>query len=186
MVTAAATPPQVLVPLATGAEELEVVTIVDLLRRAGFTVVVAGLQPGPVCCSRGTRLLPDTTLQDVLEHSFDLIVLPGGLPGADHLRTDPRLQALLQRQAEARRPLAAICAAPGVLAAAGLLEGRRATAYHGTLEAYGLTSTGTAVEIDAGIVTGRGPGVAMEFALTLIEQLAGTEARARVEGPLLR
>ena len=178
--------PTVLVPLAVGAEELEAVTIIDLLRRAGFTVIVAGLQPGPIRCSRGTVLLPDTTLDEVVDDPFDLIVLPGGLPGADTLRDDARVQALLQRQAAAKRHLAAICAAPKALAEAGLLSGCRATAYTGALQGYDVVPTGGSVEIDGNIVTGRGPGVAIDFALTLIEQLAGSGARAAVEAPLLR
>lgn len=177
---------RVLVPLAPGAEELEAVTVIDLLRRAGFTVVVAGLDDGPVQCSRGVVILPDQPLAQVMNEDFDLIVLPGGLPGADHLRDDARVQSLLLRQSHAGRLLGAICAAPKALASAGLLEGRRVTAYTGALDESGTPSTGAAVEIDAGVITGRGPGVAMDFALTLIEHLAGSAARARVEGPLLR
>ena len=177
---------RVLVPLAPGAEELEAVTVIDLLRRAGFTVVVAGLDDGPVQCSRGVVIVPDQPLAEVLNEDFDLIVLPGGLPGADHLRDDSRVQSLLLRQSDAGRLVGAICAAPKALASAGLLKGRRVTSYTGALDESGTPSTGAAVEVDAGVVTGRGPGVAMDFALTLIEQLAGVEARARVEGPLLR
>jgi protein deglycase len=177
---------RVLVPLAPGAEELEAVTIIDLLRRAGFTVVVAGLEPGPVTCSRQTVILPDCTLEEVITDPFDLVVLPGGLPGADHLRDDARVQSLLRHQADAGRLVGAICAAPKALASAGVLEGRRVTAYTGALDASGTPSTGAAVEGDGGVVTGRGPGVAMDFALTLIEQLAGVETRRKVEGPLLR
>jgi protein deglycase len=124
-VTAAPGNTRVLLPLAPGAEELEAVTIVDLLRRAGFTVVVAGLEPGPVTCSRGTVILPDRPLAEVMDENFDLVVLPGGLPGADHLRDDSRVQALLRRQADAGRLVGAICAAPKALASAGLLRDRR-------------------------------------------------------------
>lgn len=177
---------RVLVPLAQGAEELETVTIVDLLRRAGFTVILAGLQPGPVTCSRSTVIVPDQALDDVLEEAFDLVVLPGGLPGADHLRDDARVQSVLRRQADSGRLVGAICAAPKALASAGVLQDRRATAYTGALDASGTPSTGAPVEVDRGVVTGRGPGVALDFALTLIEQLAGPDARRRVEEPLLR
>jgi protein deglycase len=177
---------RVLVPLAAGAEELEAVTIIDLLRRAGFTVMVAGLDDGPVRCSRGTVIVPDRPLEAVKDDPYDLIVLPGGLPGADHLRDDPRIQALLRRQAEIGGLLGAICAAPKALASAGVLRGHRATAYPGALDEAGLVPTGALVEIDGGIVTGRGPGAAMDFALALIERLAGASARAAVEAPLLR
>ena len=180
---------RVLVPLAEGAEELEAVTIIDLLRRAGFSVVVAGLRDGHVRCSRGTVMVPDTSLAALIvlgTEPFDLIVLPGGLPGADHLRDDPRLRDLLLQQASARRLIGAICAAPKVLEAAGLLAGKRFTAYTGSLEKLSGQSTGAPVEVDAGIVTGRGPGTAIEFALTLIEQLAGPGKRREVEEPLLR
>ena len=177
---------RVLVPLAEGAEELEAVTIIDLLRRAGFTVVVAGLKPGPVRCARGTVIVPDRTLDAIQGGEFQLVVLPGGLPGADHLRDDPRILALLRDQARSGGMIGAVCAAPKALAHAGLLDGVRATAYPGALDESGVTATGAAVEIDGQIVTGRGPGVAMDFALTRIEQLAGPEVRAQVEGPLLR
>ena len=81
----------VLVPLAEGCEELEAVTILDLLVRAGIKVVSAGLQEGPVRCSRGTVIVPDMTLDKALEQDYDMLVLPGGLPGADHLNSDSKL-----------------------------------------------------------------------------------------------
>lgn len=179
----------VLVPLAQGCEELEAVTVIDLLRRAGIEVVTAGLEDGPVRASRGTRLLPDTTLDAAMGRDFDMIVLPGGLPGADHLRADARIISLLQRMAAAGRYTAAICAAPKVLAAAGLLDGRRATAYPGTLDGLAvprLQPVAEPVVHDDRIITSRGPGTAMDFALCLIEILAGRETRDRVEEGLVR
>ncbi|UCE89871.1 MAG: DJ-1/PfpI family protein, partial [Pseudomonadota bacterium] len=86
----------VLVPLAQGCEELEAVTIIDLLRRASIEVLTAGLDDQPVKASRGTVLIPDTTLAGVKGRTFDMIVLPGGLPGADHLENDPRLRVMLR------------------------------------------------------------------------------------------
>jgi 4-methyl-5(b-hydroxyethyl)-thiazole monophosphate biosynthesis len=180
---------RVLVPLAQGCEELEAVTIIDLLRRAGVEVVAAGLDEGLVKCSRGVVLMPDASLDEVLDQDFDMVVLPGGLPGADHLRDDPRIQALLRRMAEQGRYTAAICAAPKVLASAGLLDGREATAYPGVLSAEALPATRvleTAVVRDGGVITSRGPGTAMDFALALIEALLGAEQRAAVEAPLVR
>ena len=124
----------VLVPLAQGCEELEAVTVVDLLRRAGIDVVTAGLDEQPVRASRGMVLLPDMTLEQALQRDYDMIVLPGGLPGADHLRDDARVIDLLREMAAAGKYTAAICAAPRVLARAGLLDGKRATSYPGALD----------------------------------------------------
>lgn len=179
----------VLVPLAQGCEELEAVTIVDLLRRAGITVVTAGLDDKPVRASRGVVLIPDTTLAAALEHQYDMVVLPGGLPGADHLNSDLRIREILKKTNDARRPVAAICAAPKVFASMGMLIGRRATAYPGVLDNMnvpGMRITGDPVTVDGGIITSRGPGTAMDFALTLIEQLVGAEKRAEVERGLAR
>jgi len=181
--------PIVLVPLAHGCEELEAVTIIDLLRRAGITVVSAGLDAHPVKASRGTVLVPDASLDAVLDRDFDMIVLPGGQPGADNLRDDPRIQDMLKQQAAADKYVAAICAAPRVLAQAGLLNGRRATSFPGSLEgtpAENLDYSQDPVVVDGRLVTSRGPGTAMDFALTLIELLLGREARDKVEKPLQR
>lgn len=179
----------VLVPLAQGCEELEAVSIIDLLRRADIEVVTAGLDDQPVRAARGTVLIPDTTLDAVADREFDMIVLPGGLPGADHLDRDPRIHALLTRMADADRYVAAICAAPKILANAGLLANRRATGFPGVLDARavaGLEYREEPVVRDGRIITSRGPGTAMDFALTLIETLVGKEARARVEAALQR
>jgi 4-methyl-5(b-hydroxyethyl)-thiazole monophosphate biosynthesis len=181
--------PSVLVPLAPGCEELEAVTIIDLLRRAEVEVVTAGLAPGPVTASRGTVLMPDTDLDAVADRDFDMIVLPGGLPGATNLDADPRIHRLLQRQSAEGRYCAAICAAPQVLAKAGLLTNRRATGFPGTLDAGAhpqITLTEEPVVVDGPIVTSRGPGTAMDFALQLISMLCGDERRAAVESKLMR
>lgn len=180
---------RVLIPLAQGCEELEAVTIIDLMRRAGIEVVVAGLAEGPVTASRGVRLMPDTVLDEVLEQNFDMIVLPGGLAGADNLDRDARVQALLKRLAAEGRFTAAICAAPKVLASAGLLDGRQATSYPGVIDKMDLPSTRVleeAVVTDGKVITSQGPGTAMDFALDLIEKLIGKEKRDAVEGPLMR
>jgi len=178
-----------LVPLADGCEEIEAVTIIDLLRRAGVDVTTAGLTPGIVTASRGVKLEPDTVLDAVMDHDFDLIVLPGGGGGADRLRADARILDMLKRQARAGRWLAAICAAPKVLAAAGLLDGRQATSFPGHLEGLEIPDLGYSeqpVVRDGNLLTSRGPGTAMDFALALIEVLEGAGKRDEVEAALQR
>lgn len=179
----------VLVPIAQGCEELEAVTVIDLLRRANARVTVAGLDGTTVVASRGVKLVPDTTLDEALSRDFDMVVLPGGLPGADNLADDERVLGLLRDMADAGKFTCAICAAPLVLAKAGILAGKRATSYPGILDQMGLpdvTCTGAAVERDGMVITSRGPGTAMDFALALIEALDGAGARQQVEKGLVR
>lgn len=179
----------VLVPLAQGCEELEAVTVIDLLRRAGIEVVTAALNDQPIKASRGTVLLADTTIDQALTHDFDMVVLPGGLPGADYLDQDKRIQTLLQSMAKNDKYTAAICAAPKVLASAGLLEGKRATGYPGVLEKLNLPETqlqSSPVVKDGKVITSRGPGTAMDFALELIQTLVGKSKRDEVEAALQR
>lgn len=180
---------RVLVPLAQGFEELEAITITDLLTRAGVEVTTAGLDDNPVTASRGITIIPDTSIDKVLDQKFDMVVLPGGLPGADHLRDNEHVQALIKKQAAEGKYVGAICAAPKALAEAGLLEGKTATAYPGVLEALGndqIHVKNSALEIDGNIVTSRGPGTAMDFTLTLIELLEGESRRTEVEQQLVR
>jgi protein deglycase len=159
------------------------------LRRAGLEVIAAGLTAEPVTGSRGVVLMPDVALDDVLEQDFDMVVLPGGKAGAEALAQDARIIQLLKRHHMAHKWTGAICAAPLVLAKAGLLDGLRATAYPGVLESLNIQDfelTASSVEQDGRIVTSKGPGTAMDFALTLIELLLGAESRKAVEAPLQR
>lgn len=181
--------PRVLVPLAQGCEELEAVTIIDLLRRAGIEVTSAGLDAGSVTASRGVTLIPDTDLESALKSDYDMIVLPGGLPGADHLDDDERIRSILRKMSDDNKYIAAICAAPKVLANAGVLAGKTATSYPGFLDGLGLSDTtlsNEAVVRDGKVITSRGPGTAIDFALELIEVLSGKEKRNEVETALVR
>jgi protein deglycase len=178
-----------LVLLAQGCEELEAVTVIDLLRRGGIDVVTAGLNATPVTASRKVKLIPDTTLDHVLCREFDMVVLPGGMPGSDYLAADARVIDILKRTAASGSYTCAICAAPKVLAKAGLLIGKRATSYPGVLDGLGMpgvVSTGSALECDGKIITSRGPGTAIDFALALVEALAGPGTRDKVEQSLVR
>ena len=178
----------VLIPLAQGCEELEAVTVIDLLRRAGIEVVSAGLDDQPVKASRGVMLIPDMTLNQALEQEFDMVVLPGGAAGANNLDSDPRIHGMLQKMAASGKFTAAICAAPKVLGHAGLLQGKHATAYPGVLDAAAtnVQIQGAAVVQDGKVITSRGPGTAMDFALALIENLVGKAKREEVEAGLVR
>jgi len=179
----------VLVPLAQGCEELEAVTITDLLTRAGIEVITAGLDAKPVVASRGLTIIPSSSLEKMSDRLFDMVILPGGLPGANHLRDNKTLQSMLKNHAQNDRYIAAICAAPKALVQAGLLENRKISCYPGSLDEVELTNTeltGRAVEIDGKVITSRGPGTAMDFALSLIELLEGKDKKREVEKGLVR
>ncbi|HOF40005.1 MAG TPA: DJ-1/PfpI family protein [Candidatus Hydrogenedentes bacterium] len=181
--------PSVLVPLAEGFEEIEAITLIDILRRAEFDVVTASLGDEAVEAAHGVSILADCTLDEALEKEYDMVVLPGGLPGADYLDNDARIHQLLKKTAESGRFVGAICAAPKVLANARLLDGKKATSYPGFVDKMDLpttTYTGSAVETDGKVITSRGPGTAMDFALAIIEALDGPAKRKAVEDGLMR
>jgi 4-methyl-5(b-hydroxyethyl)-thiazole monophosphate biosynthesis len=171
----------VLVPLAQGFEEIEAITVIDILRRAGVNVTVAGLRPGPVEGRSRIQVLADVSLNDVKSADFDMLVLPGGLPGATHLKEDPRVQGIIRDLAARGKFTAAICAAPTVLSAMGMLKGRRATSHPSVQKDLGETNyLEDRVVVDGSIITSRSPGTAMEFALKLVEILCGKEKREEV------
>lgn len=182
--------PKALVPLAQGCEELEAVTIIDLLRRANIEVITASLTREPVVASRGVVLVADTTLKAAAEmDDFDIVILPGGLVGADHLAASTLLTRLIKKMIAADKLVAAICAAPRALAKNGFLDGKTVTAYPGFIDSKDFPNihyTGSAVECDGQIITSRGPGTAMDFALTLIARLTNEKTRNTVEEGLVR
>ena len=170
----------VCVPLAPGFEEIEAVTIIDVLRRAGVRVIVAGTEPGPIRGSHEISVIPDTTVGEVDAEALDMIALPGGMPGTVNLRESPALRALLARVAARGRFTTAICAAPIVLAAAGLLAGRRATSHPSVREQIDARHEETAVVEDGTVVTSRGAGTAMAFALHLVRLLVDESTAERL------
>jgi len=169
---------RVLCLLVDGFEEIETVTPVDLLRRAGVEVVMASLGQGTVTGRCGIRLEADTTLDVVAPEGFDLLLIPGG-PGVAALRADGRPAALARDFSEAGKTVAAICAAPLVLKDAGLLDGRDFTAHSATYgELPGVCSE--RVVIDGNLITSRGAGTALDFGLALVRHLAGDAAADEV------
>ena len=166
--------PRVLIPLAPGFEEIEAITIIDILRRAGIEVVVAGLVDGPIEASRKTHHLADTSLEKVYRQNFDAIVLPGGQPGTNHLKSDQRLGECLLHHARAGKLIAAICAAPIVLHGLGMLTEKRITSHPSVRDQLsGAHYLEERVVLDGSLLTSRGPGTAMEFAYKLVELLRG-------------
>ena len=178
---------RVLAPLAGGAEEMETVIIVDVLRRGGLEVVLAGVDgTDPVKCSRGVSLVPDVALADA-EGPFDLIVLPGGADGAKTLAHSETVQALLKRQETEGRHIAAICAAPIALVSAGVGAGKAVTSHPSVKDqvaAHGAYREERVV-VDRKLITSRGPGTAFEFALKLVEELLGADRAEKVAAPML-
>lgn len=181
----------VLVPVADGSEEMETVVVVDTLRRAGADVTLAAVVEATasggmvVTGSRGVKLVADRPLASCRNQTWDLVVLPGGLPGAEHLRDSRTLLKILRAQAAAGRPYAAICAAPAVvLAAHDLLGGRLATGHPAHMDPLPRASEERVV-LDGGMVTSRGPGTALEFALTLVALLFGDGKRREIARQML-
>lgn len=178
---------KVLVPVADGTEEIEAVTLIDVLRRAGADVTVASVGDLQITASRGVKLVADVSIVDCVDKTYDLVVLPGGIPGAEHLRDDQNLKQILLRQNSQGRLFGAICAAPAVvLEPHGLLQERRATCHPNfTGQLSDPSSTGSNVVFDRGCATSRGPGTAMAFALKLVELLYGPEKRKAVAEPMV-
>jgi 4-methyl-5(b-hydroxyethyl)-thiazole monophosphate biosynthesis len=184
---AASMSPSVLVPIADGSEEIEAVTIIDVLRRAGAHVVVASAGTLQITASRGVKLVADKLLAECIHEIFDMVVLPGGIPGAENLRDSQDLARILKQQAEGQRWLGAICAAPAVvLAPYGLLEGRKATCHPAFSDRIKDPSAmSSRVVVDGNLVTSRGPGTALEFALKLVELLFGRPKAEEVARPMI-
>jgi protein deglycase len=175
---------RVLIPLAEGFEEIEAVTLIDVLRRADIEVLVADLRPqaGPVTGSRGVRVESDVPLDQVDLETIDMLVLPGGLDGTLAMMDDPRLLDLIRARRAADRPTAAICAAPMVLVAAGVEQGLEITSHPSVRDRLGraIVRDEPAVVSCQGVLTSQGPGTSMEFALALVEELAGPRTRAEL------
>ncbi len=174
---------KILIPLANGFEEIEFVTVADILRRAGLDVVTAGLSEGLVEGSHKIKMMPDTTLDKIKPDEFDAVVLPGGAPGFINLKNDERVLNILQSMNRAGKYVCAICAAPSVLIKAGVLEGRKATVSPSGREEMKASTeyVDERVVADRKLITSQSPGTAMEFALKLVEAFAGQEMMKEIK-----
>lgn len=176
-----------LIPAADGCEEMEVVIVADTLRRAGWNVVLAGLNgTAPVTASRRIKLLPDIRWEELDLLSFDLIVLPGGAGGTKALCEHDGIQETLRIFDIEEKWIAAICAGPLALHKAGVLKGRAFTCYPGVeKEMHRPDRSDDAVVVDRNLITSQGPGTAFAFALKLIERIDSPAAAEKVRSGLL-
>jgi len=176
---------KVLVAIAEGIEELEAVTIIDVLRRAEADVTVASVGAKQVTASRGVKLVADAVISDCVGNVYDLIALPGGMPGAEHLRDSKELIEMLNKQAASGRLYAAICASPAVaLKPHGLLKDKKATCYPSLLSELDNPEHAKVV-VDGNCITSQGPGTALEFSLKLIELLFDKQKSREVAQAML-
>ncbi len=172
---------KIIVPLAEGFEEIEAVSIVDVLRRAGLEVVTASLESNPVKGSHGIPVVADKIIGGLRSVDFNCIILPGGMPGAENLKKSDAVLSYIKHIFSKGGYVGAICAAPIVLAQAGILYGKRVTSFPGyEPELEGAKSTGAPVEVDGAIITGRGPGCAVQFALEIVRILSGERLMAEL------
>ncbi len=179
---------RVLIPISDGVEEIEAVCMIDTLRRAYLDVVVASIHDRlNIVASRGVKLTADALLTDCKDQTFDMIALPGGMPGSTHLAECDLLISMLKQQKKSGLWYAAICAAPAVvLKPNGLLEDIQATCYPAMLDQLDAEYASQAgVVIDQRCITGQGPGLALEFALTLVEVLVSPQERQALAQAML-
>lgn len=177
---------RVVVPLADGFEEIEAMSIIDILRRANIDTVIAGLHEGPIVSARGVKVIPDTTIDKINADDFDMIVLPGGQPGTDNLNANKLVRKLIQDFYNKGKLTGAICAAPYVLANSGILKGKKATSYPSYKDKLeGVNYLEEAVVEDSNVLTSRGPGTAACFAFKIVEKLVGKEKAEHLKEAML-
>jgi 4-methyl-5(b-hydroxyethyl)-thiazole monophosphate biosynthesis len=160
--------------------------IIDVLRRAEIDTVVAGLHGGHITSARMVKVIPDTVIDTVKADDFDMIVLPGGQPGSDNLNADPRVKELITSFSQKGKLTGAICAAPIVLASAGLLQGKRATAYPSYKNRLGkAVYEEKSVVTDGTVMTSRGAGTALSFGLAIVGRLVSKEKAQQIKEAML-
>jgi len=161
---------KVMVPLANGFEEIEALTIVDVLRRAGIQAETIGIVGSVIEGAHGVRVMVDKRINEIVPDEYDAIVLPGGSPGYKNLGRSNRLIEILKNFNNKNKLIGAICGSPSILAKEGLLDNKKATIYPGNekLLAYPRDKP---VVVDGNIITSQGPGTAIEFALKIVEIL---------------
>lgn len=176
-----------LILLAPGFEEIEAVAVMDILRRAGVDVVSAGIQPGVITSSHGIKLIPDIHIEMVQPNNYDMLILPGGMPGTTNLGNDNRVKELIANFHNSGKYLAAICAAPSVFSDVGILSDKNATSYPSIqpqLKAKQVISDQKVVR-DGNVITSQGPGTAFDFGFALAAILVGDEQAQQIRTAML-
>lgn len=173
--------------LADGFEEIEALATIDILRRADIEVQTVSISGGKnVTGAHNVTVLTDAIFGETDFSQTEVLVLPGGMPGAKNLNEHEDLRKLLADFHAQGKDIAAICAAPMILGGLGILKGKRATCYPGfEPELVGAKVTEESVVADENIITGKGPGLAFDFALRLVEKIAGVSVRKEVQSGLL-
>ncbi len=177
---------RVIVPLARGLEEIEAVTVIDTLRRAENDVTAAGLGGTKIEGSHNITIQADQRLKNVNSRVFDGVVLPGGMPGTENLKRNSTVIQLVREFEATDRLVAAVCAAPLVLLDADILEGRSFTSFPSFADRFsGLDYREQKVVRDGNLITSRGPGTALRFALEIVDYLNGSEKKAELQEKML-
>lgn len=176
-----------LIILADGFEEIEAITVIDILRRAGIEVITAGINNIKVQGSHGITVIADKKLAGI-KGDFDACALPGGMPGAANLASSENVNSLIKQMHKNGKIIAAICASPAiVLAPLGILQNKTAVCYPGMQENFSRETIykEEAVVIDGNIITSRGPATALLFALAIVEKLSGKETSEKIKKAVL-
>lgn len=168
--------PNVLIPIANGTEEMEAVITIDILRRAQWNVMVAGVDAGTITASRGVRLVPDQVWRDITPSSFDILMIPGGAPGVERFLAFAPLLDTVREFYQASKWIGAVCAGPLVLQAAGILKGKQATCHPGVAARFTATPRLDQRTVQDGrIITSQGAGTTFDFALTMVRLVHGAD-----------
>ncbi len=177
---------KILVPLAPGFEEIEAVTIIDILRRAQLDVTTVSLGTLEVTGAHNISIRCDSSIDSIQSKDYDMMILPGGQPGTDNLKADDRVIKLLQEFAQADKMYGAICAAPSVLAHAGLIQDKTVTSFPSYADKLGRVHyTEKRVALDHKVITSRGAGTAGEFALAIVALFKGQGIADQLQGSML-
>jgi 4-methyl-5(b-hydroxyethyl)-thiazole monophosphate biosynthesis len=177
---------RVIVPLADGFEEIEAVSIIDVLRRAGVEVVTAAIVKKNVQGAQGVTIIADEHIEEINPDTFDMIILPGGLPGAEHLRDNAKVINIIKEFHERQKLVGAICAAPIALHRAGAIEGAYTCypSFEKQITKEGYTSEQKVVQ-NGNVITSRGPATAICFALSIVKELVGEKTYKELKAGLL-